>query len=95
MQVDDVIVLDNDAKCLLIEKAALENVNYFLAIVLDDEEKPTEESIVLKESIEDGDTYVEKVSNENTLKVLLEKFSKKAEELLQEVDEENLFDDKE
>ena len=54
MKVDTVITLDNDVNCLLLEKANYNNDNYFLSVVLDDNEEPSDEYVVLKEIIENG-----------------------------------------
>ena len=61
MKVDTVITLDNDVNCLLLEKANYNNDNYFLSVVLDDNEEPSDEYVVLKEIIENNQNYVMRI----------------------------------
>ena len=53
MKVDTVITLENDVNCLLLEKATLEDKNYFLSVVLTDTEEPSDEYVILQDLIED------------------------------------------
>lgn len=76
MKVDTVITLENDVNCLLLEKANYENDNYFLSVVLDDLEEPSDEYVVLKEIIEDNQNYVMRVVDENVLAELIKMFTK-------------------
>ncbi len=75
MKVDTVITLENDVNCLLLEKAVLENNNYFLSVVLDDYEEPSDEYVILKEILEDGNNYVVKVTDNELLSELLNLFT--------------------
>ncbi len=75
MTVDSVITLENDVNCLLLEKANYENNNYFLTVVLNQEEEPSEEYAILKEIIEDGETFIEKVTDPNLVMSLLQLFT--------------------
>lgn len=75
MTVDSVITLENDVNCLLLEKANYENNNYFLAVVLNQEEEPSEEYAILKEIIENGETFIEKVTDPNLVMSLLQLFT--------------------
>ncbi|MEG1506805.1 MAG: hypothetical protein RR478_04855 [Bacilli bacterium] len=76
MKVDGVITLEGNINCLLLDKANYNNDNYFLAVVLDDEEEPTEDYVVLKEIIENEETYVLRETNEDVLAELLKLFTK-------------------
>ena len=76
MKVDTVITLDNDVNCLLLEKANYNMDNYFLAVVLDESEEPSDEYCVLKEIIENNESYVMKVVDENVLAELVKLFTK-------------------
>ena len=51
MKVDTVITLENNENCLLLEKAVYENNNYFLSVILNELEEPSEDYIILKEII--------------------------------------------
>ena len=75
MKVDTVITLENNENCLLLEKAVLENNNYFLSVVLDDYEEPSDEYVILKEILEDGNNYVVKVTDNELLSELLNLFT--------------------
>ena len=76
MKIDSVITLENDVNCLLLEKVNYNNDNYFLTVVLDDNEEPSDEYIVLKEIIEDGQNYVMRVTDEKVLAELIKLFTK-------------------
>jgi hypothetical protein len=76
MRVDSVITLDNDVNCLLLEKAVLNDDNYFMAVVLDEREEPSDEYVIFKEVLENGEKYVLKVEDESTLNELLKSFTK-------------------
>ena len=76
MKVDSVITLENDMNCLLLEKANYENDNYFLLVILDENEEPSDEYIVLKEIIENNENYVSKVTDENVLAELAKLFTR-------------------
>lgn len=75
MKVDSVITLENDVNCLLLEQVRYEENNYFSAVVLNEEEEPTEEFVVFKEIVEDGENYVEKVEDSNVLAELTNLFT--------------------
>ena len=76
MKVDTVITLENDINCLLLEKANYENDNYFLSVVLDEYEEPSDEYVVLKEIVEDNQNYVMRVMDESVLAELLKLVTK-------------------
>lgn len=76
MKVDSVITLDNGVNCLLIDKTNYNETNYFLAILLDENEEPTDISYVFKEIVEGEDTYVEREGNEEILAEVIKLFTK-------------------
>lgn len=82
MTVDSVITLENDINCLLLEKVSYENENYFLAVVLTLDEEPSNNYVIFKEIIEDGENFVEKVEDVKLLKTLLSLFTVNVEELV-------------
>ena len=59
MTVDSVITLDNDVNCLLLEKVNFETDNYFLSVVLNEDEEPSDEYVIFKEIIENNENYVD------------------------------------
>ena len=76
MKVDTVITLDNDMNVLLVDKTVYNDTNYFLGILLNANEEPTDESVILKEIIESDGTYVEKEENKTIIGELLNLFTK-------------------
>lgn len=80
MQVDSVITLKSDKKYgLLLESEELEG--YFLAVLLNENEEPTNSYAVLKEEKKDGKTFVKRVEDPLILNQLLEDFQSQAEDL--------------
>ena len=66
MKIDSVITLENDVNCLLLEKVNYNNDNYFLTVVLDDNEeqsarRPKSITLVVKNGDEEVQSKV--VSN--------------------------------
>lgn len=88
MKVENVITLDNNVNCLLLDKANYNDTNYYLALILDEKEEPTEDSVVLKETIENGDIYVEREDNEEVLQELLKLFTKSFNKMVANLPEE-------
>ena len=56
-------------------KATLENENYFLAVVLNETEEPSDDYVVLKEKLDNDKQYVIKVEDANTLAKLVNLFT--------------------
>lgn len=75
MSINNVITLDNNENYLLLEKAELNNINYFLAVKLNSEEEPTEEYKILEEEIENDETYVSELKDTNIINELLSSFT--------------------
>ena len=75
MRVDTVITLDNDVNCLLLDKAIYNDENYFLSVILDESEEPSDEYVILQELIEDDGEYVIKVTDEPTVAKLVNLFT--------------------
>ena len=88
MIVDSVITLEDDVNCLLLEKVTYNNDNYFLSVVLNEEEEPSDEYVVFKEINEDGQSFVEKVENAALLAELINLFTNNVAKLVQELPEE-------
>ena len=85
MKVDSVITLENGVNCLLLEKVNYNNDNYFMAVVLDEAEEPSEEYVVLKEIIENNENYVMRIIDENILAELVKLFTKTFGEMVEEL----------
>lgn len=82
MKVDSVITLENDVNCLLLEKVEYENNNYFMAVVLNEEEEPSDEYVIFKEIIENNENYVEKVEDAELFSLLIQLFTTKVDEFV-------------
>ena len=85
MKVDTVITLENNENCLLLEKAVYENNNYFLSVILNELEEPSEDYIILKEIANEGERFVERVTNDDLISELLKLFSKNFNKLVDEL----------
>ena len=83
MTVDSVITLD-----LLLEKVTHENENYFLSVVLNEDEEPSDEYVIFKEIIENNENYVEAVADPNLQARLVELFTKEVGKLVDSIPEE-------
>lgn len=82
MNIDSVITLENGVNCLLLEKVVYDNKNYFLSVVLDEEEEPSDEYVIFNEIIEDNEAYVEKVEDTELIAKLVNLFSDKVRDLV-------------
>ena len=88
MVADSVITLENDVNCLLLEKVTYNGINYFMSVVLNEEEEPSDEYVVFKEIIEDGQSFVEKVEDGNLLAELAKEFTSKVSALVDNLPDE-------
>lgn len=72
MKVDHVITLEDNKKYLLLDKAELDNKNYFYAVEVPEiNAEPTENYIFLEEIVENNEAYVEQVDDEEIKAALL------------------------
>lgn len=88
MTVDSVITLDNDVNCLLLEKVTHENENYFLSVVLNEDEEPSDEYVIFKEIIEDNENYVEAVADASLQAELIKLFTNEVGKLVESLPDE-------
>ena len=88
MTVDSVITLDNDVNCLLLEKVTHENENYFLSVVLNEDEEPSDEYVIFKEIIEDNENYAEAVADANLQAELIKLFTNEVGKLVESLPDE-------
>ena len=79
LEVDTIITLDDDKNYALLIKSELNNNKYFLAAELDEMEEATENYVVLKEVMIDGNTHVEVENDPFILPQLLVDFKKQSE----------------
>lgn len=81
MKIDDIISLENGKDYGLLLESVIDDVRYFLAVLVDREEKPLDEYIVLEEVVEDDETYVQKINDPLILNQLMEDYSLQLEDL--------------
>ena len=81
MKIDDIISLENGKDYGLLLESVRDDVRYFLAVLVDKEEKPLDEYIVLEEVVEDDETYVQKINDPLILNQLMEDYSLQLEDL--------------
>ena len=74
MKVDTVITLANGKNYLLLLEDDYMEEDYFLSVLLDKNNEPTDEYIVLKEIEKDGKTFVKKETDVLILNQLLEDY---------------------
>lgn len=74
MNVNEIIELENNTSFLLLLNSKIDNDNYFLAVRLENDEKPTQEYIVLKEVIKNNEIFTQKVKDPIILNKLLAEF---------------------
>jgi len=71
MKVDTVVTLDDGKKYLLLLQDELMEDDYFLSVLLNEENEPTNEYIVLKQIINEDGIYTQKIKNPIILSELL------------------------
>lgn len=81
MKIDDIISLENGKDYALLLASLIDDVRYFLAVLVDKEEKPLDEYIVLEEVLEDGDVFVQKINDPLILNQLIENYSLQLEDI--------------
>lgn len=74
MKIDTVITLDSNENYLLLLNKKVENESYFLSVLVDSKNEPTNKYLILKEVIKDDETYIQKVSNPILMSRLIEEY---------------------
>lgn len=75
MLVDEIIELENGLSYLLLLDSEIDGTNYYLAVRVDEQDQPTNDYIVLKEIIENNETFTQKVTDPIILSKLIEEYS--------------------
>lgn len=81
MKVDEKITLSNGDIYGLLLDSELDNVNYFLAVLLKNGEEPTDKFKVLKEINRNGEVFVSEEKDPLILQKLLDDYYEQAEDL--------------
>lgn len=84
MEVDKVITLKNGKKYLLLLESELTLEGYYLAVLLDDNEEPTNTYTVLQEIEQNGKLYTKKINDTLILNELLVDYRSQHEDMLEE-----------
>ncbi len=75
MKVNDIIVLDNDERFILLKEINKENTKYYFAAGVDEKENIDQKKLVILKLISDVDgDYIEIVDDEKMLQSLVEEF---------------------
>lgn len=80
MNVDEMITLENGKSYGLLLDSVLSNNRYFLAVLLNKEEEPTNEFTVLKENIDNGKVFVTVENDPLILEKLIEDYNLQLED---------------
>lgn len=70
MKKDTIVTLDEQDKWYLSDETSQNGNKYFLALKVDENEKPLDESKIFMEEIDGDDIYLVEVEDEETLKYL-------------------------
>ena len=73
--VDNIVTLDNDKKYVILDDKKLDNVNYYYALRLDDNEEPTNNYLFFEETKDGNDIYLAPVEDESMKGILLTTFT--------------------
>lgn len=77
MKVDTVVTLDDGKKYLLLLQDELMEDEYFLSVLLDEMNEPTNEYVILKQIVNEDGVYTQKIKNPIILSQLLEDYNVK------------------
>ena len=88
MEKDTIITLEDNEKYVLLDEVELENGKYFLALRLSENERPTKDYAIFEEEIEDGESYMTLVEDQNLKEALLVNFTLNYEEYVEDYDGE-------
>lgn len=80
MGIDELITLEDGKAYILLLKSQLNGENYFLA-ALSENNEPTDNYLVFKEVVENGEISVEEVDDKDILIKLSEDFDKQVENI--------------
>lgn len=83
MQEETVITLGNGKKYgIILESETMDN--YFLAVLLDEKEEPTNTFTVLKKVVKDNQEFIKRIDDTLILNSLLDDFREQSDELTEE-----------
>lgn len=84
MEIDKVVTLKNGKKYLILLESELYEDGYFLANVLDEDERPTNDYAILQDIEKEGRHFVKKVDDPMILNELLADYMSQYEDMMEE-----------
>lgn len=69
--IDKIIELENNKKYVLLDEKILNNVKYYFALRLDEQEEPTNNYLFFEETKLDNDTFLSPIDEEDDMKGIL------------------------
>lgn len=73
--VDKIVELENNRSYVILDETLLNNSKYYFGLRLNDKEEPTNNYLFFEESIENNDTYLTPIEDNNIKSVLLTSFT--------------------
>lgn len=73
--VDKIVTLENNNNYLILDKTVLNTVTYYFGVRLNELEEPTNNYLFFEETVDDKDTYLGIVDDENVKGLLLTAFT--------------------
>ena len=83
MEKDTIITLEDNEKYVLLDEVKIDDLKYFLALRLTEDEQPTRDYEIFEEEIEDGDSYMTIVDDQNLKESLMVNFTLNYEEYIE------------
>ena len=83
MEKDTIITLEDNEKYVLLDEVELESGKYFMALQLTEDEQPTRHYEIFAEDIEDGESYMTIVDDENLKEAWMVNFTLNYEEYIE------------
>lgn len=75
MEKENIIVLDDDSKYMLLDEIKIEESKFFFAVKLNKNDEPTTQYEVFKEVVEEGEIYIDILDDSNYKQALLIDFT--------------------
>lgn len=75
MEKENIIVLDDDSKYMLLDETNIEEYKFFFAVKLNENDEPTTQYEVFKEVLEEGEIYIDILDDSNYKQALLIDFT--------------------
>lgn len=87
MEIDTKITLEDNKNYGILMKTRFTEKDYFLAVLLDDNDEETQTYAVLEEVTKDGESYVKKINDPFILNSILSDYREQYDEMLEDEEE--------